>query len=156
MATSAIPTVLDHLVALFTAAPGLGAATPPVANVDGPMPSSGPLPLALWVGVEDVLAAANGEAVAAADGASERGDFAQGRLEDVTVYCVAGAYAGSGGFSALRASVAGITAAVETAVQGDTQNPYQNPGFTDPTWKQLAYSDGLQVFVPFRIVYKAL
>jgi len=106
--------------------------------------------------VVTVMSGRNGEAVAAADGASERGDFAQGRLEDVTVYCVAGAYAGSGGFSALRASVAGITAAVETAVQGDTQNPYQNPGFTDPTWKQLAYSDGLQVFVPFRIVYKAL
>jgi hypothetical protein len=157
MATSAIPTVLDHLVALFTAAPGLGAATPPVAIVDGPMPSSGPLPLALWVGVEDVIAAATGAVTTAADNQEQRIDFGGvSRAEDITVYCVAGAYSGgSGGFKALRASVAGITAAVETAVQADVPNPYQNPGVTNLTWQQIAYSDGLQLFVPFRIIYKA-
>ena len=153
MNTSDIPTMIDHLVTLFKAASGLSG----VEIVDGPMPSSGPLPLALWVGVDDIVAAAQGETTAA-DSTAERSDFATGQREDLNVYCVAGAYDGSvdAGFSPLRAAVAGITAAVQTAVNGDVQTPWQNPGVTGLTWRQVGYNDGLQVFVPFRITYIAL
>lgn|SRR5215471_18759300 len=150
---SVIPTVIDHLVALFKAAPGLSG----VEIVDGPMPSSGPLPLALWVGVEDIAAGAQGESLAA-DSVANRSDFATGVQEDLTVYCVAGAYDGSvdAGFSPVRAAAASVTAAAETAVRGDTQIPWQNPGVTGLTWRQVGYNDGLQVFVLFKITYIAL
>jgi hypothetical protein len=161
--TTLVPATLDHLVALFKAAATIGAATPPVEVIDGPMPNSGTLPLALWVGVKDIQAAAKGEDTLAADSEKTRvtasSVYGDGREEAITVYCVAAAWTGNeqDGYSALRAAAAGIVTAVETVVAADTGAPAtsQNPGVTAGEWRQRPLN-GLQVFVPFEIAYRAL
>lgn len=156
--TTVIPSLLDHLVTLFTTAPTIGGATPSVEVVDGPMPNSGPLPLALWVGVKDLLAAAQGDPTTAAASEKTRSDYGGGRQEDVTVFCVAAAWTGNqaAGYSDIRASAAGIVTAVETVTAADAVPPFQTPGVTGGEWQQRPISGGLQVFVPFQIIYKAL
>lgn len=158
--TTQVAATLAYLVTLFRNATTVGGATPPVSVVDGPMPSSGPLPLALWVGVDDLLAAANGDPTTAADSAKTRDDMALGREETITIHCVAAAWAGdtTAGFGPLRTTTAGIVTAVETVVAADTGSPggYQNPGVTAGEWRQRPLNSGLQVFVPFQIIYTAL
>jgi hypothetical protein len=157
--TTLLPATVDYLVALFKAAATIGAATPPVEVIDGPMPNAGTLPLALWVGVDDLLAASNGEATTAADSEKTRATTTQWE-EQITVYCVAAAWTGNeqNGYSALRAAAAGIVSAVETIVAADAAAApatSQNPGVTAGKWQQRPYN-GLQVFVPFEIAYRAL
>jgi hypothetical protein len=155
-----LPATVDYLVALFREAPTIGAADPPVEVIDGPMPNSGPLPLALWVGVDDLVAAAAGDATTLGTSEKTRTDFAGGREEALTVACVAAAWAGSStdGYSGIRTAVAGIVTAVEAVVAADTGAPptSQNPGVTGAVWLQRPINDGLQVFVPFQIIYRAL
>ena len=55
MTTSRVPALIDYLVAEFTTAATLGAATPPVLVFDGPPTTGDPAPLALHVGVDDVF-----------------------------------------------------------------------------------------------------
>jgi len=158
-ATTLVPATLDYLVALFKAAATIGAATPAVEVIDGPMPNSGPLPLALWVGVDDLIGASKGEDTQAAESQKSRTTYGSGRDEEITVYCVAAAWTGNegDGYSALRAAAAGIVTAVETVVTADTGAPAtsQIPGVTAGEWRQRPLN-GLQVFVPFEIVYLAL
>ena len=158
MTTTVVPDMLDHLVALFRNAATIGGATPPVTVMDGPFPSSGPIPLALWVGVEDIVAIEQNDPTQAGDSQKQRDDMAMGVRETLTVPCVAAAWIGNvqAGFSGLRASVATVVKAVETVVLADTAAPYENPGVTNAQWWQRATPDGLQVYVPFHIIYEAL
>jgi hypothetical protein len=155
-----LPATVDYLVALFKAAATIGAATPAVQVIDGPMPDSGPLPLALWVGVEDITAASVGDATTAGVSEKTRSVYGQGREEAITVFCTAAAWSGSsqGGYSGIRAAAAGIVTAVEAVVVADTGAPptSQNPGVTTEEWRQRPLGNGLQVFVPFQIIYRAL
>jgi hypothetical protein len=154
-----IPDTVDYLVALFKAAPTIGGATPPVEVIDGPMPSSGTLPLGLWVGVDDLVAASRGEDTTAGTSDKSREVFGQGRDETITVYCVAAAWSGNeqDGYTSVRAAAKGIMTAVEAVVAADTGAPptSQAPGVTAAEWRQRPNS-GLQVFVPFEIIYRAL
>ena len=159
MNTTVVPDTLNYLVTLFKNAPTLGGANPPVEVIDGPMPSSGPIPLALWVGVDDLPAAVLGDATTAAVSDKQLSDFALGRQEQITIYCVAAAWTGSvkDGYGPLRAAAAAIVKAAEAVVTADTGAPPQAqiPGVTSGQWWQRPY-EGLQVFVPFQIVYLAL
>lgn len=115
--TSRVPAVLDYLVAAFTAAATLGAATPPVAVYDGPVATDAPEQLTLWVGMddpdsEDAPAAAESESQWAA-----LGNLAQD--EEITVYCVAEAWSGDTDVRTIRLAAYGIVAAVETLLRAD-------------------------------------
>ena len=157
--TTLVPDTVDYLVALFKAAPTLGAADPAVEVIDGPVPNSGSLPLALWVGVDDLAAASQNDATLAGESQKERSDMGLGRQEAITIPCVAAAWTGNeqDGYGAIRAKVAVIVKAVESVVTGDTGAPaqFQNPGVTAAQWWQRPLN-GLQVYVPFQIIYLAL
>ena len=154
---SNIPDLLDYLVTTFTNSVTLGAATPPVKVIDGPVQILDPLPLALWVGVDDITAARDGNLISA--GASQQNWAGFGRLsrdEQAAISCVAGAWTGNNTFSPLRAAASAIVDAVEAIVKADTTAPalFPNPGVTAAEWLQENTGNGLQVFVQFQIIYK--
>lgn len=160
MSVTLVPDTLDYLVALFTNAATLGGANPPVQVIDGPIPSSGSLPRALWVGVDDIHNMTQGDPTLAGDGQKLRDDFAEGREETITIHCIASAWGGtdSAGFSPLRAIAKSIVNACEAAVIGDRKNApaiNQTPGVTAGEWWQQPLN-GLRVYVPFQIIYLAL
>lgn len=155
--TTLIPDTLDYLVALFKNAASIGGAG--VEVIDGPMPNSGSLPLALWVGVDDVIKAADGEPTTAAESQQAADDFSVGRSEVITVHCTAAAWTGetATGYSPLRAQVKAIVQAVEAAVVADTNAPAKAArALVDVAEWQQRPVEGIQVFVPFQIIYKAL
>jgi len=115
--TSRVPATIDYLVAAFTAASTLGAATPPVAVYDGPVLTDAPDQLILWVGMDDPN---SGEAPIAAESDTEwaaLGALAQN--EEFTIHCVAEAWGGADQVRAIRLTAYGIVAAVETLLRAD-------------------------------------
>ena len=160
MITTLVPDTLDYLVALFSNAATIGAADPPVTVFDGPVPTAGPVPLALWVGVDDVHTMAQRDPTLAADSEKRRNDASQGREETITVHCIAAAWTGNEelGYSPLRAAAKSIVTAVETITISDRANApafNQTPGVTAGEWWQQPLN-GLLVYVPFQIIYTAL
>ena len=115
--TTAVPDVLDYLVATFTAAPTIGAATPPVAVYDGPVTTGEPNQLVLWVGLNDP------DSIAAPIGAESQQEWvgvgARQRNEYVTVHCVAEAWAGTTDVKSIRDDAYRIVAAVEVLLHAD-------------------------------------
>jgi hypothetical protein len=154
---SRVPSVLDYLVATFTAAPSLGAATSPVAVYDGPVVTETPAQLILWVGLDDPDADG---AVVAAESVREWAGLG-GQSELITVHCAAAAWSGNDPVSAMRAAAYSIVAAVETLVRADTSGFGGNamladPGVTASVLSQDTSPTGTQAVVSFQIVLKAL
>lgn len=156
--TSRVPALLDYLVALFTGDATIGQATPPVTVYDGPPVTALNTPLTLYVGLTDpdsdtVEPAAESQQSWAAVGR-------RGRNEIVTVHCVAEAWSGTDTVSVVRASAAGIVAAVETLLQADTTQFGGNVLFPDPgmaavSWSQNTTDHGTIVRAAFDLVFKS-
>ena len=128
--TSRLPALTDYLVTLFTAAPTLGAATPPVTICDGPLDTDLDAFLKLYVGWTDPDNLAGEPA-----GITQQTWAAIGRMgrnEQVTIHCCAEAWSGADTIQAVRLAVTGITAAVETLMQSDTTQFGGNVLFPDP------------------------
>lgn len=116
--TSRVPALIDYLVALFTSASTLGAATPAVTIFDGPPTTELDPGLALYVGLSDPD---NAAAEAAADFTQSWGGLGrQARNETTTIHCCAQAWAGTDDLKTVRVQATGIVAAVEVLMQSDT------------------------------------
>lgn len=114
-ATSTIPAAIDYLMATFTAAATLGAASPPVLVLDGPEFEDEAAELVLWVGVDnpddDVPFGATGTQTWAGLGALAKN-------ETFAIHCVIRAANGETVASCRTAAFA-VLAAVETIVRAD-------------------------------------
>lgn len=153
---SRVPSVLDYLVATFTAAATLGAATPPVTVYDGPATTEDAAQLVLWVGLDDPDA--DGAPLAAESTRQWAGLASQS--ESIVVYCAAEAWSGADSVSAYRVAAYGIVAAVETLVRADTtgfggNGMAANPGVTGAQLRQNNAS-GAQARVTFQILLNSL
>lgn len=154
MTTSRVPALIDYLVAEFTAAATLGAATPPVTVYDGPPTTMLDAPLALHVGVDDGFS--EGAPISAESQQAGTG-LAQKREEMVTIHCAAIAWAGTDDMKTVRAAAYGITAAVEDLVRADATLPagvMQRPGITGMTLQQNNTQQGAVAQVSFQLEYK--
>lgn len=155
--TSRIPALIDYLVALFTSASTLGAATPPVVIFDGPTTTKNPAPLQLYVGLSDPDSNAAEQA-----GESEQAWAAigrRGRDETVTIHCAALAWSGTDDMKTVRLAATGIVAAVETLMQADTTSFGGNvlfpaPGITALTLTQ-SNAGGSAATVAFDLTFKS-
>ncbi len=153
MSTSAIPAILDYLVATFTAAPTLGAATPPVTVIDGALLSSDHPMRSLVVGTNDLDGTFLPEAATSTQ--SWVGIGGQHRNEHVQILCMAEAWSGDEelGLSPLRAIAATIVSAVENITRADANVGgnalYTEPGVTNLVWRQGQTNKGTLVRVFF-------
>jgi hypothetical protein len=137
--TSAVPAVIDWLVAAAQASPLLGAATPAVSVFDGPQPPAKTQSLnqVLWVGCD----APNPDAVFAdATQAWAVMDHARTKDEDGTVTCSAQHWSGDPSVKVHRDGAAAIVAGVEQLLRGDGST---GPG--DATMGRLALWSGMDV-----------
>ena len=153
MTTSRVPAIIDYLIAEFTAAATLGAATPPVLVFDGPVVTAAPAPLALYVGVDDVFTDGG---VTSAEAEQSGTGLAAKREELVTIHCAAVAWAGTDDMKTVRTSAYAIAAAVEDLVRADASLPagvQQRPGVTGMVLQQNS-ADGSTAQVAFQIQYK--
>jgi hypothetical protein len=156
--TSRVPALIDYLVALFANAATLGQATPPVAVYDGPVTTSAPAQLVLWVGLSDPD---NDGAQPAADFTQEWGAIGrQARNETTTVHCCAEAWSGVDDLKTVRLAVTGITAAVEALMQADSTQfggnvLYPAPGYSSGTLLQNNTQQGAVARVPFDLTFKS-
>lgn len=156
--TSRIPAVIDYLVSACTAAATIGAATPPVSVIDGPMVTADPGPLALWIGVDDIDP---GATPAAASGSQDWAGLGRmARNEQLTIHCVAQAWSGNDDVRSLRVAAAGIVSAVEDLVRADvslggTVSTPGNAGVTAAEWRQGPSTRGMAVRVVFEITAQA-
>jgi hypothetical protein len=156
--TSRIPALIDYLVALFTNAATLGAATPPVTVFDGPPTTGLDAPLKLFVGLSDPD---NPAAEAAAE--SQQDWSALGRLgrdETITVHCCAEAWAGTDDMKTVRVAATGIVAAVETVMQADSTQfggnvLYPAPGITGLALLQNNTQQGAVARVAFDLIFRS-
>lgn len=153
---SKVPALIDYLVATFTAAATLGQATPPVTVFDGPATTELDAFLKLYVGLTDPD---NEGYEVAASLAQSRADLGQAtRSEQTVVFCVAEAWSGDDTISAVRHSVFGIVAAVETLVRADNTVGalgFQAPGVTAGDLQQNNTGRGAIARVPFTITVKS-
>lgn len=156
--TSRLPALIDYLVALFTGAATLGAATPPVEIFDGPPTTLLDLPLKLYVGLSDPYAEA----------AEVAGDIVQAwaslgrraRNETITIHCCAEAWSGADDIQDIRLAVTGIVAAVEVLMQADTTRfggnvLFPDPGVTSGQLKQNNTTTGATATLAFDLVFKS-
>ena len=156
--TSRVPALIDYLIALFTNAATLGAATPPVAVYDGPVTTEANAQLILYVGLSDPD---NEGAQPAADFTQEWAAIGrQGRNETTTVHCCAEAWSGTDDLATVRVAVTGITAAVEALLQADSTQfggnvLYPAPGFSSGTLVQNNTQQGAVARVPFDLIFKS-
>jgi hypothetical protein len=153
---SRVPSVLDYLVALFTADPTLGAAAPPVTVYDGPATTGDAERLVLWVGLDDPDA--DGPPLAAESTRQWAG--LAGQSESIVIYCAAEAWSGETSVSAYRVAAYAIVAAVETLVRADAtgfggNEMKANPGVTGAQLRQNNAS-GAQARVTFQILLNSL
>lgn len=156
--TSQMPVVIGYLLDTFAASNTLGAATPPVAVFCGPEVTENFSQLALWVGVDDPVAAENGDRVNAGTSDQEwAGIPARLRNETMSVFCIAEAWSGDIGTRAAMTSAYGIVAAVETILLanvglGDsTGRTWQFPGSTSHEFSWAQGRGGIAAHVSFRI-----
>lgn len=142
--TSRLPALIDYLVALFQNAATLGGPvvsgtqTGPVTVYDGPATTEADPFQKLYVGLTDPDSDAAEPA-----GESQQEWAGQGRRarnEIVTIHCCAEAWSGDDTISAVRLTVTGIVAAVETLMQADTTQFGGNALFPDPGITALALS----------------
>lgn len=156
--TSRVPALLDYLVTLFSSAATLGLATPPVTVHDGPATTGLDAPLKLYVGLSDPD---NEGGQPAADFQQEWASIGRmGRNETTTVHCCAEAWSGTDDLHTARVAVYGITAAVETLMQGDSTQfggnvLYPAPGFASGTLVQNNTTVGAVARVPFDLTFKS-
>lgn len=154
---SRVPSVLDYLVATFTADPTLGAASTPVTVYDGPVATEDAPQLVLWVGLDDPDADG---ATLAADSTRQWAGLA-GQSENMIIYCAAEAWSGGSSVSAERVRAYGIVAAVETLVRADQtgfggNEMVANPGVTGAQLRQNDTKQGSQARVTFQIQLNSL
>ena len=156
--TSRVPGLIDYLIALFTSAPTLGQATPPVTVYDGPVTTEASDPLVLYVGLSDPD---NEGAQPAADFTQEWGGIGrQARNETTTVHCCAEAWSGTDDLKTVRTAVYGITAAVEALLQADSTQfggnvLYPASGFAAGQLVQNNTQQGAVARVPFDLIFKS-
>jgi hypothetical protein len=152
--TSRIGPLIDYLVATFTAATTLGAATPPVLVFDGPVVTAAPAQLALYVGVDDVF---TDQAPISATSEQVRQGLAQKKQETVTIHCAAVAWAGTDDSRTVRQQAFAILAAVEDLIRGNTDGFGGNAGAALPGVSgiglQQSTADGSTAQVAFTITF---
>lgn len=153
---SRVPSVLDYLVATFTAAATLGAATPPVTVYDGPATTGDSERLVLWVGLDDP----DGAGAPLAAESTRQWAGLGGQSESIVVYCAAEAWSGESSVSAYRTAAYAIVAAVEALVRADAtgfggNEMVANPGVTGAQLRQNNAS-GAQARVTFQIQINSL
>lgn len=154
---SKLPALISYLVAQFQAAATLGQAIPPVYVYDGPPTTALDAPLKLYVGLTDPDNIAADEA-----GIFDqtRQDLGQGREETLSVRCAAEAWSGDDSIATVRASVFGITAAVENLIRADTSfggaagATLASPGVTGGVLLQNNTSTGAVAQVRFSINFR--
>jgi hypothetical protein len=157
MVTSRVPALIDYLVATFTAASALGAATPPVAVLDGPVTAAAEAPLVLWVGLDDP----DTDQVAPSAAAAQQewaGLGKQARNEISTIHCVAEAWTGADDIKSMRVAAFAIVAAVEDIVRTDPFSGlalFPDPGVTGLELRQNNTQPGWQARVSFQIAFKS-
>jgi hypothetical protein len=156
--TSRVPALLDYLVALFTSAATLGAATPAVTVFDGPPTTLLDPGLELYVGMSDPD---NEGGEAAADSVQSWAALGRlGRNETVTIHCCAQAWAGTDDMHTVRISAYGIVAAVEVLMQSDSSQFGGNVLFPAPGIAVLSLSQnntqtGAIARVAFDLVFQS-
>jgi hypothetical protein len=156
--TSRVPALIDYLVALFTNAATLGAATPPVTIFDGPPTTELDPPLALYVGLSDPD---NQAAELAADFTQSWGGLGrQARNETSTIHCCAQAWAGTDDLKTVRTSAYGIVAAVEVLMASDSTQFGGNvlfpaPGLTAGSLLQNNTDRGAIARVAFDLIFQS-
>jgi hypothetical protein len=159
---------MDYLITLFTNAPTLGGATPPVTIFDGPAVTGLDAFLKLYVGLTDPDNIANGEPGATSQQTwGALGRF--GRNEQVTIHCCAEAWSGyegtpttaeaTSGIQTMRLAATGITAAVEALMQADTTQFGGNvlmpdPGLTNVSLPQTSTTAGILVRQTFDLIFR--
>jgi hypothetical protein len=163
-APTAVPGVLDYLVATATASAALGQATPPVTVIDGPQVTDGILieqPI-LWIG-HDPLNPGEVAATSALDWPVL--DHARTADEDGEVTCTARYWSGDTTVKPNRDGCAAIVGAVAGLLKGDATT--SGPGDTsmgglvfwsrvsETSWSQAQRSDGAAVVCVFKIMYRA-
>lgn len=147
--TSRVPAVMDALVAAFTDA------LPDVAVYDGPTPgSTTDLPAALLV-----VGAPDTEGVCVTSTNSRAAGMGTRRQEVFFISCIVEAVTGAGTFAALRETVRGTLASVETVLTADVTlgQVCDEIGIgPDLRWAQVAAEDGVGVGVSFTVQGRAL
>lgn len=158
--TSAVPGVIDYLVARATAA------LPDATVFDGPQAAKSVLAIEeiLWVGHDPMNP--SGVAAEAVQSWPVEGDAGRTKDEDGTVTCTARHWSGDTTIKVHRDATAAIVAAVELLLRGLPQ--LGGPGDmsmgglllwssvnADMQWYQRQLPNGAQVTCVFRIVYKA-
>jgi hypothetical protein len=158
--TSRLPALIDYLVALFTAAPTLGAAAAPatVTVFDGPATTELDPLLALYVGLSDP-----DNPAAETAGNTVQSWAALGRLgrnETSTIHCCAQAWAGTDDMKTVRVQATGIVAAVEVLMQSDTTQfggnvLFPQPGLSVTSLAQNNTDRGAIARVAFDLIFQS-
>jgi len=156
--TSRVPALIDYLVALFTNAATLGAATPAVTIFDGPPTTELDPGLALYVGVPDPD---NVQAEAGADFTQAWAGMGSSRDETITVHCCAQAWAGTDDPRTVRVAAFGILAAVEVLMATDATQfggnvVFATPGVTSGSLLQNNTQTGAIARVTFGLAFRSL
>ena len=154
MTTSRIPALIDYLVATFTAASTLGAASPPVLVFDGPVVTAAPAQLALYVGVDDVF---TDQAPISATSEQARMGSTRGRQELAAIRCAAVAWAGTDDARTVRTQAFAILAAVEDLIRTNADKfgglaDQGSPGVSGIALQQYS-GDGTTAQVAFTITF---
>lgn len=162
MTTSSLPSVIDYLVGTFTAAPGIGAATPPVAVYDGPSSSEpGLVDRALYVAMDDpgIGTAATTGAVAGTVSWEWASLGAQRRYEQIAVPCVILCVDAGGNMRAARTLCTDLYATVDALiVPGDVSmggRVLYVTGLSEGTMRTDQFSVGAVAWLTFAFECKA-
>jgi hypothetical protein len=155
---SKVPALIDWLVAAFTAAPALGAATPQIAVYDGPATTGADDKLILWVGFTDPTAASPEPAAVFTQARGDMGALT--RDESSEIRCAAEAWAGTDDMPTVRHAVFGIVAAVEALVRADATGFGGNaslaaPGVSAGELTQDNSQQGAVARVTFSILFRS-
>jgi len=156
VSTTAIPAVIDYLVAQANASASLGAsASAPVAVYDGPVVLDQWPPMILWVGVDAqwLLQDQQGTTTPAKATQEWVGPGNRKRNEHLTISCVADAWYGGTDVRTARQSVLAIMAAFEDMTRNDANLGgnvlFIEPGVTNTQWYAGQFAAGLRVLAGF-------